>query len=97
VALRPCKVETLEKSSLNGRASKLGATVIDIGINRIGRDGKARLVGEVDFAEIGHANTITPAPGGVGPMTIGCLLANTLEVFRRAHVPSLSGILKKVS
>ncbi|PZU83295.1 MAG: bifunctional methylenetetrahydrofolate dehydrogenase/methenyltetrahydrofolate cyclohydrolase FolD [Shinella sp.] len=77
---------------------KPGATVIDVGINRISRDGKSRLVGDVAFAEAGHAKAITPVPGGVGPMTIGCLLANTLKAFRRAHAPALSHtITKKVS
>ena len=54
-----------------------GAAVIDVGINRR-PDGK--LVGDVAFAEaVGHAGAITPVPGGVGPMTIACLLRNTLE------------------
>jgi len=59
---------------------KPGATVIDIGINRvIGADGKPRLVGDVAFAEVAEiAGAITPVPGGVGPMTIACLLENTL-------------------
>ena len=58
-----------------------GATVIDIGINRIARDGgKSRLVGDVNFAEAAAvAGAITPVPGGVGPMTIACLLVNTLR------------------
>ena len=57
-----------------------GATVIDVGINRIeAGNGKTRLVGDVDFdAAIGNAAGITPVPGGVGPMTIACLLHNTL-------------------
>ncbi len=57
-----------------------GATVIDVGINRIeGEGGKTRLVGDVDFASAAAvAGAITPVPGGVGPMTIACLLANTL-------------------
>ncbi|PZR12554.1 MAG: bifunctional methylenetetrahydrofolate dehydrogenase/methenyltetrahydrofolate cyclohydrolase FolD [Azospirillum brasilense] len=54
-----------------------GATVIDVGINR-GADGK--LVGDVAFGEVvGHAGAVTPVPGGVGPMTIACLLENTLQ------------------
>jgi methylenetetrahydrofolate dehydrogenase (NADP+)/methenyltetrahydrofolate cyclohydrolase len=54
-----------------------GAVVIDVGINRL-PDGK--LVGDVAYAEaLGHAGAITPVPGGVGPMTIACLLENTLE------------------
>jgi methylenetetrahydrofolate dehydrogenase (NADP+)/methenyltetrahydrofolate cyclohydrolase len=59
---------------------KPGATVIDVGINRVALpDGKSRLVGDVAFAEAqGIAAAITPVPGGVGPMTIACLLRNTL-------------------
>ncbi|HEY4200454.1 MAG TPA: bifunctional methylenetetrahydrofolate dehydrogenase/methenyltetrahydrofolate cyclohydrolase FolD [Devosiaceae bacterium] len=62
---------------------KPGATVIDVGINRIPApergEGKTRLVGDVDFAAIKEvAGAITPVPGGVGPMTIACLLANTV-------------------
>jgi methylenetetrahydrofolate dehydrogenase (NADP+)/methenyltetrahydrofolate cyclohydrolase len=64
---------------------KPGAIVIDVGINRItGADGKGRLVGDVAFAEAApHASAITPVPGGVGPMTIACLLQNTLTACRR--------------
>ena len=60
---------------------KPGATVIDVGINRIPRgDGKTRIVGDVAFAEaVEVAGAITPVPGGVGPMTIACLLLNTLR------------------
>jgi methylenetetrahydrofolate dehydrogenase (NADP+) / methenyltetrahydrofolate cyclohydrolase len=58
---------------------KPGATVIDVGINRIMRDGKSVLVGDVDFAGASAvAGAITPVPGGVGPMTIACLLRNTV-------------------
>jgi methylenetetrahydrofolate dehydrogenase (NADP+) / methenyltetrahydrofolate cyclohydrolase len=65
---------------------KPGATVIDIGINRIvGRDGRSRLVGDVAFAEVAEiAGAITPVPGGVGPMTIACLLENTLAAAEAA-------------
>ena len=58
-----------------------GATVIDVGINRVGDgNGGARLVGDVAFAEAATvAGAITPVPGGVGPMTIACLLVNTLR------------------
>ena len=57
-----------------------GATVIDIGINRISVRGKSRIVGDVNFAEaLDVAGAITPVPGGVGPMTIACLLFNTLR------------------
>ena len=64
---------------------KPGATVIDVGINRIAtEDGKGRLVGDVDFADVAPvAEAITPVPGGVGPMTIACLLKNTVEAARR--------------
>jgi len=60
---------------------KHGATVIDVGVNRVaGKGGKTRLVGDVAFAEVSEvAGAITPVPGGVGPMTIACLLANTLS------------------
>jgi len=60
---------------------KPGATVIDVGINRVtGADGKARIVGDVAFDEArAVAGAITPVPGGVGPMTIACLLVNTLR------------------
>ncbi len=62
-----------------------GATVIDVGINRVdGEDGKSRLVGDVDFASaVDVAGAITPVPGGVGPMTIACLLSNTLTACCR--------------
>ncbi|HEY2243411.1 MAG: bifunctional methylenetetrahydrofolate dehydrogenase/methenyltetrahydrofolate cyclohydrolase FolD [Xanthobacteraceae bacterium] len=57
-----------------------GATVIDIGINRVTAGGKSRIVGDVNFAEaLEVAGAITPVPGGVGPMTIACLLLNTLR------------------
>ena len=65
---------------------KQGATVIDVGINRVERDGKARLVGDVDFDSCAaRAGAITPVPGGVGPMTIACLLANTVTACCRAN------------
>ncbi|MFA5539125.1 MAG: bifunctional methylenetetrahydrofolate dehydrogenase/methenyltetrahydrofolate cyclohydrolase FolD [Gemmobacter sp.] len=64
---------------------KPGATVIDVGINRVERDGKQVLVGDVDFASVaGVAGAVTPVPGGVGPMTIACLLANTVTACCRA-------------
>ena len=64
---------------------KPGATVIDVGINRLpGADGKTRLVGDVAFTEaLEVAGAITPVPGGVGPMTVACLLHNTLTACRR--------------
>ena len=60
---------------------KPGAAVIDVGINRIdAEDGKTRLVGDVEFSSAAEvAGKITPVPGGVGPMTIACLLHNTLQ------------------
>jgi methylenetetrahydrofolate dehydrogenase (NADP+) / methenyltetrahydrofolate cyclohydrolase len=59
---------------------KPGACVIDVGINRIERDGKNKLVGDCDFASCEKvAGSITPVPGGVGPMTIACLLHNTVK------------------
>jgi methylenetetrahydrofolate dehydrogenase (NADP+)/methenyltetrahydrofolate cyclohydrolase len=66
---------------------KPGATVIDVGINRIDTgEGKTRLVGDVDFeAARARAGAITPVPGGVGPMTIACLLLNTLTAACRQH------------
>lgn len=69
---------------------KQGATVIDVGINRIDApekgEGKTRLVGDVDYASCAEvAGAITPVPGGVGPMTIACLLANTVTACCRAN------------
>lgn len=63
---------------------KPGACVIDVGINRVPAEGgKTRLVGDVDFADVSAvAGSITPVPGGVGPMTIACLLHNTLQAAR---------------
>lgn len=59
---------------------KPGATVIDVGINAIERDGKRKLVGDVDFADVEPVTSaITPVPGGVGPMTIACLMKNTVQ------------------
>jgi methylenetetrahydrofolate dehydrogenase (NADP+)/methenyltetrahydrofolate cyclohydrolase len=69
---------------------KPGATVLDVGTNRVaGPDGVMRLVGDVDFAEARKiAGAITPVPGGVGPMTIACLLQNTLiAACRRRALP----------
>jgi methylenetetrahydrofolate dehydrogenase (NADP+) / methenyltetrahydrofolate cyclohydrolase len=64
--------------------------VIDVGINRVPGDaGKSKLVGDVAFAEAAEvAGAITPVPGGVGPMTIACLLRNTLvAACRRRELP----------
>jgi len=69
---------------------KPGATVIDVGINRSGDGGKSRIVGDVNFAEaLEVAGAITPVPGGVGPMTIACLLVNTLRAAcMQAELPA---------
>jgi methylenetetrahydrofolate dehydrogenase (NADP+)/methenyltetrahydrofolate cyclohydrolase len=76
---------------------KPGAIVIDVGINRIPREdgsGKSRLVGDVDYAEaVGVAGAITPVPGGVGPMTIACLLRNTVLAACRADGEPVPGVL----
>lgn len=72
---------------IRGEFIRPGATVIDVGINRVtGEDGKGRLTGDVHFASaVEVAGAITPVPGGVGPMTIACLLANTLTAAARAR------------
>jgi methylenetetrahydrofolate dehydrogenase (NADP+) / methenyltetrahydrofolate cyclohydrolase len=79
---------------ITGDMVKPGATVIDVGINRVERDGKAKLVGDVHFASAAEvAGAITPVPGGVGPMTIACLLANTVTACCRAHgMPEPQGL-----
>lgn len=65
---------------------KAGATVLDVGINRIAEDEKTRLVGDVHFASaVAVAGAITPVPGGIGPMTIACLLRNTLACAKALH------------
>lgn len=73
---------------------KPGATVIDVGINRVERDGKTRLIGDVDFQSVQEvAGAVTPVPGGVGPMTIACLLANTVTACCRANgLPEPEGL-----
>ena len=72
---------------VKGSWIKPGATVIDVGINRVPKeDGKSRLVGDVAFDEAKEvAGAITPVPGGVGPMTIACLLANTVRSAAMAN------------
>jgi len=71
---------------IKGSWIKPGATVIDVGINRIEKDGKKKLVGDVEFSEAAKvAGAITPVPGGVGPMTIACLLHNTLVATCRKN------------
>ena len=72
--------------TVRGDWIKPGATVIDVGINRIERDGATRLVGDVRFEEaLERAGAVTPVPGGVGPMTIACLLLNTVTAACRRH------------
>jgi methylenetetrahydrofolate dehydrogenase (NADP+) / methenyltetrahydrofolate cyclohydrolase len=75
---------------------KPGACVIDVGINRVPADeaGKTKLVGDVDYASVcAVAGSITPVPGGVGPMTIACLLRNTiLAAHRRCGLPDPKGL-----
>lgn len=68
---------------IKGEWVKKGACVLDVGINRLQEGGKNRLVGDVDFeGALQNAGFITPVPGGVGPMTIACLLHNTLTAAR---------------
>ncbi len=68
---------------VKGNWIKKGSTVIDVGINRLDLGGKKKLVGDVDFeSAVNVAGKITPVPGGVGPMTIACLLLNTLNAAR---------------
>ncbi|HQT45931.1 MAG: bifunctional methylenetetrahydrofolate dehydrogenase/methenyltetrahydrofolate cyclohydrolase [Acidocella sp. 20-63-7] len=75
---------------IKGDWIKPGATVIDVGINRVpAADGKTKLVGDVDFVTAAPvAGIITPVPGGVGPMTIACLLRNTLTAAKRTESPA---------
>ncbi len=73
-----------------------GAVVIDVGINRIAAaDGKSKLVGDVDYqAALAQAGAITPVPGGVGPMTIACLLMNTVNAAIRSRFGANAQLLK---
>ena len=78
---------------------KPGATVIDVGINRIDKpEGGTRLVGDVDYASCAEvAGAVTPVPGGVGPMTIACLLLNTLNATHSQNemkLPELGSLLE---
>lgn len=69
---------------IKGDWIKPGAVVIDVGINRVFENDTKRIVGDVVFDEaIQVASAVTPVPGGVGPMTIACLLANTLKAYRQ--------------
>ncbi|RQW42572.1 bifunctional methylenetetrahydrofolate dehydrogenase/methenyltetrahydrofolate cyclohydrolase FolD [Novosphingobium sp. LASN5T] len=81
---------------VKGEWIKPGATVIDVGINRVaGAEGKTRLVGDVDYAGAAAvAGAITPVPGGVGPMTIAVLLRNALvAAYRNAGIPLADGAI----
>ena len=83
---------------VKGNWIKKDAVVIDVGINRIEREGKKVLVGDVDYEEcVNNASKIPPVPGGVGPMTIACLLLNTLltsyEQFKEVPI-ELSSFLE---
>jgi len=75
---------------IRGDWIKPGATVIDVGINRVDHGAKSRIVGDVNYAEaVKVAGAITPVPGGVGPMTIVCLLVNTLRAaYMQAGLPA---------
>ena len=71
---------------VQGEWVRPGAVVIDVGINRLVEDGVSRIVGDVSFEEMDHVHAITPVPGGVGPMTIACLLENTLRAARHRRL-----------
>ena len=65
---------------------KSDCVVIDVGINRIEENGSKKLVGDVDFENVkDKVKAITPVPGGVGPMTISCLLQNTLKAYQKIN------------
>ena len=85
-----------QREMVKGDWIKPGATVIDVGIHRIeSDDGKTRLVGDVAFDEVCQvAGALTPVPGGVGPMTIACLLRNT--VVAAARIAGLKAPLYKI-
>ena len=78
-----------------GEWIKPGAVVIDVGINRISVDGKSKVVGDVDFeSAVQRAGAITPVPGGVGPMTIACLLMNTVNAAIRSRWGAKAELLR---
>jgi methylenetetrahydrofolate dehydrogenase (NADP+)/methenyltetrahydrofolate cyclohydrolase len=84
-------------NAIPGEWIKPGAIVIDVGINRVGttESGKAKLVGDVDFAQARErASAITPVPGGVGPMTKACLLLNTVNAAIRLRLGSSAPLLE---
>lgn len=82
--------------AIAGEWIRPGAVVIDVGINRIeDGSGKTKLVGDVDYASaVTRAGAITPVPGGVGPMTIACLLLNTVNAAIRSHLGPSAELLK---
>ena len=68
---------------------KDGAVVIDVGITRVKDDSEKgyKIVGDVDYENVANKSSfITPVPGGVGPMTIACLLKNTIDCFKRSQI-----------
>jgi methylenetetrahydrofolate dehydrogenase (NADP+)/methenyltetrahydrofolate cyclohydrolase len=83
---------------VKGSWVKKGCIVIDVGINRKDVEGKTKLVGDVDFNQtLDKASLITPVPGGVGPMTIACLLLNTLNATHSQNemkLPELGSLLE---
>jgi methylenetetrahydrofolate dehydrogenase (NADP+)/methenyltetrahydrofolate cyclohydrolase len=80
---------TGQPEMVRGDWIKPGATIIDVGINRIEKAGKRKLVGDVAFDEArAVAGAVAPVPGGVGPMTIACLLRNTLAAAKRRRPPN---------
>jgi methylenetetrahydrofolate dehydrogenase (NADP+)/methenyltetrahydrofolate cyclohydrolase len=82
--------------AVRGEWIKPGATVIDVGINRVADgSGKSKVVGDVDFeTAVTRAGAITPVPGGVGPMTIACLLTNTLNAALRSRFGAAAELLR---
>lgn len=80
-------VATGKSGLVRGEWVKPGATVIDVGITRVMQEnGRSRLVGDVNFEEVSkRAGYLTPVPGGVGPMTIACLLHNTLQAAKLSY------------
>jgi methylenetetrahydrofolate dehydrogenase (NADP+)/methenyltetrahydrofolate cyclohydrolase len=84
-------------NAIPGDWIKPGAIVIDVGINRVGttESGKAKLVGDVQFdAAKERASAITPVPGGVGPMTIACLLLNTVNAAIKQKLGTKAELLQ---
>ena len=82
--------------AIQGEWIRNGAIVIDVGINRIDSgDGKSKVVGDVDFeTAVTRAGAITPVPGGVGPMTIACLLMNTVNAAIRSRFGAAAAVIQ---